>query len=479
MNRESSIPELVSLSARDVQSLLLKGEVSPLDLLDVLEARILEIDGKINALPTLCFERARKMAKVINPAESILGGLPVAIKDLKDVSGVRTTYGSGIYRDNVPDRSDILVEHIEENGGVVYAKSNTPEFGTGANTYNYVLGETRNPWNTDMSVAGSSGGAAAALASGTAWLAQGSDMGGSLRNPASFCGIVGMRPTVGRVATDLGSSVTNTLSTCGPMARNVADLALLFDAMCGHEPSVPLSLPAPMTPFFDAARSPHLPGKIAFSMDLGITPVDPEVRVVVSRAVDSLSDAGYQIIEANPDFSGLHEIFHVLRAHDYAAGLGTLLAKHEDELNPNVAWNIREGLKLTVEDINQAEAARVALVSRVQAFFSEYPVLLSPATIVPPYPVSQDHVAQCDGHQFDNYYQWLAIAYAFTTALCPALSLPCGFTRNRLPVGLQIAAATQADATVIAAAAEIEQILDLDMSIPINPRPPGGTGSEK
>jgi amidase len=263
------------------------------------------------------------------------------------------------------------------------------------------------------------------------------------------------------------------------MARNVTDLALLFDAMCEHEPSVPLSLPAPVTPFGDAARSPLLPGKIAFSMDLGITPVDPEVRMVVSRAMDSLSDAGYQVVETHPDFSGLDEIFHVLRAQNYAAGLGYLLEKHEGELNPNVAWNIREGLKLTVEDINQAEAARVALVSRVQTFFSEYPVLLTPATIVPPYPVSQDHVAECDGHPFDNYYQWLAIAYAFTTALCPALSLPCGFTRNRLPVGLQIAAATQADATVIAAAAKIEQILELDMSIPINPRPPGGTGSEQ
>jgi amidase len=263
------------------------------------------------------------------------------------------------------------------------------------------------------------------------------------------------------------------------MARNVTDLALLFDAMCEHEPSVPLSLPAPVTPFGDAARSPLLPGKIAFSMDLGITPVDPEVRMVVSRAMDSLSDAGYQVVETHPDFSGLDEIFHVLRAQNYAAGLGYLLEKHEGELNPNVAWNIREGLKLTVEDINQAEAARVVLVSRVQTFFSEYPVLLSPATIVPPYPVSQDHVAECDGHLFGNYYQWLAIAYAFTTALCPALSLPCGFTRNRLPVGLQIAAATQADATVIAAAAKIEQILELDMSIPINPRPPGGTGSEQ
>ena len=465
------MPDPIRLSASEVHHLLVNREISPLELLDLLEARITEIDGEINALPTLCFDRARERAKMINPAETILGGLPVAIKDLYDVSGVRTTYGSSVYRKFVPDESNILVKHFENNGGVVYAKSNTPEFGTGANTYNTVLGVTLNPWNTKMSVAGSSGGAAAALASGTAWLAQGSDMGGSLRSPASFCGIVGMRPTVGRVATDLGNTVINTLSTCGPMARNVADLALLLDAMCGHEPSVPLSLPAPPTPFRDAARNGQLPEKIAFSMDLGITPVDPEVREIISRAIDIISNSGCQVVETRPDFTGLHDIFHVLRAHNYAADLGSLLDSHEIELNPNVAWNIREGLQLSVDDLNRAQASRVALVRRTQAFFLEYPILLCPSTIVPPYPVVQDHVAECDGHQFDNYYQWLAIAYAFTTALCPALSLPCGFTDSGLPVGLQIASATYADAKVISAAAEIEKILSLNSGVPINPRP--------
>ena len=206
-------------------------------------------------------------------------------------------------------------------------------------------------------------------------------------------------------------------------------------------------------------------------MDLGITPVDPEVREIISRTIDIISNSGCQVVETRPDFTGLHDIFHVLRAHDYAAGLGSLLDSHEAELNPNVAWNIREGLQLSVDDLNRAQASRVALVRRTQAFFLEYPILLCPSTIVPPYPVVQDHVAECDGHQFDNYYQWLAIAYAFTTALCPALSLPCGFTDSGLPVGLQIASATYADATVISAAAEIEKILSLNSDVPINPRP--------
>jgi amidase len=462
--------ELIQKSALEILELLRNSEINSLDLLDALENRIEQVDGEINALPTLCFDRARLHAKSVDPHKTTLGGLPVAIKDLEDVSGVKTTYGCKLYENHIPENSDILVSHLESNGGIVYAKSNTPEFGTGGNTTNYVFGTTRNPWNTKMSVAGSSGGAAAALASGTAWLAQGSDMGGSLRNPASFCNIVGMRPSVGRIATNMGGNVSNTLSTNGPMARNVPDLALLMDAMCGHEPAAPLSLPAPDTPFLESALSAKLPNKIAFSMNLGITPVDPQVRNVITSTIDTLSDAGYQIDECHPDFSGLNDIFHTLRAHSYATGLADLLDKHEDDLHPNVVWNIKQGMKLSVEDIVKAEAERVALVKRSQAFFSDYAILLTPATITPPYPLTQNHVAECDGHEFDNYYQWLSIAYSFTTALCPALSLPCGFSESGLPIGLQIASGTYQDAMVISAAAKIEQLLDMNTTLPIDPR---------
>ncbi len=467
---QDDIPELIQKSALEILKLLRRSEINALDLLDALETRIEDVDGQINALPTLCFDRARLYAKSVDPHKTILGGLPVAIKDLEDVSGVRTTYGCKLYENHIPENSDILVSHLETNGGIVYAKSNTPEFGTGGNTTNYVLGTTRNPWNTEMSVAGSSGGAAAALATGTAWLAQGSDMGGSLRNPASFCNIVGMRPSVGRIATNMGDNVSNTLSTNGPMARNVPDLALLMDAMCGHEHADPLSLPAPHSSFQKSALSAQLPKKIAFSMDLGITPVDPQVRNVITSVIDTLSDAGYQIEECHPDFSGLNDIFHTLRAHSYSTGLGELLDKHEDKIHPNVAWNIKQGMRLCLEDIVKAESERVALVKRSQAFFNDYAILLTPATITPPYPLTQNHVEECDGHKFDNYYQWLSIAYSFTTALCPALSLPCGFSESGLPVGLQIASGTFQDASVISAAARIEQILNLNTTLPINPR---------
>ena len=245
--------DLIRNTACRVVAKLRNGDVTPLDLLDALEKRISEVDGKVNALPILCFDRARDHAKRLmkKPASErgLLAGLPVPIKDLTDVAGVRNTQGSPIFEDNIPDRSDILVERLEDNGAVVYARSNTPEFGAGANTFNEVFGATLNPWDTSRSAAGSSGGAAAALASGTAWLAHGSDMGGSLRSPASFCGVVGLRPSIGRVAHTPKFKVDRTLGVQGPMARNVEDLALLLDAMSGEHPADPLSLPAIATSF--------------------------------------------------------------------------------------------------------------------------------------------------------------------------------------------------------------------------------------
>src|SRR3982074_800762 len=266
---------LIQATACAIVDKLNSGEVTPLDLLDVLEKRIAEVDGKVNALPTLCFDRARTHAKTLmkKPAgdRGMLAGMPVPIKDLTNVEGVLTTQGSPIYKNNIPARSDLLVEHLESNGGVIYAKSNTPEFGAGANTFNEVFGATRNPWDLSRSAAGSSGGAAAALATGTAWLAHGSDMGGSLRNPASFCGVVGLRPSIGRVAHTLVAQIDRNITVHGPMARNVEDLALLLDAMSGEHPADPLSLPLLPVSFLSAARCHARPKRSAYSPDLGIT----------------------------------------------------------------------------------------------------------------------------------------------------------------------------------------------------------------
>jgi amidase len=466
---------LIRSTACTLVEQLNSGDVTPLDLLDALEKRIAEVDGKTNALPTLCFDRARNHAKALMqkpPGErGLLAGMPIPIKDLTNVAGVRTTQGSPIYKDTVPERSDILVELLESNGGVIYAKSNTPEFGAGANTFNEVFGATRNPWDLSRSAAGSSGGAAVALATGMAWLAHGSDMGGSLRNPASFCGVVGMRPSIGRVPHTPAAKIDRNLGVQGPMARNVEDLALLLDAMSGEHPADPLSLPRLPTSFLSAARSGQRPKRVAYSPDLGITPVDPEVAAITRKAALRFAEAGAIVEEAHPDLHEAHECFHVLRAFDFAISKAALLRNKRDQLKPEVIWNIEEGLKLSVEQIERAEAQRVAMTMRTIEFFKSYDLLLTPATIVAPFPVEDRYVAECAGQKFNNYVEWLGIVYAITLACCPALSLPCGFTASGLPVGLQMVASPRGEAGLLVSAKALEDILGVHGTIPIDPRP--------
>jgi amidase len=466
---------LVHATACAIVDKLNSGDVTPLDLLDALEKRIAEVDGQVNALPTLCFDRARTRARELmkKPVgdRGLLAGMPVPIKDLTNVEGVLTTQGSPIYRDNVPARSDIVVERLESNGGLIYAKSNTPEFGAGAHTFNEVFGATRNPWDLSRSSAGSSGGAAVALATGMAWLAHGTDMGGSLRNPASFCGVVGMRPSIGRVAHTPAAKIDRNLTVHGPMARTIEDLALLLDAMSGEHPADPLSLPLLPTSFLSAARSGKRPKRVAYSPDLGITPVDPEVAAITRKAAMRFAEAGAIVEEAHPDLREAHECFHVLRAFDFAITKAALLRTKRDQLKPEVIWNIEEGLKLTVEQLERAEAQRVAMSARTLEFFNTYDLLLTPATIVAPFPIEHRYVAECAGKKFDNYVEWLAIVYAITLACCPALSLPCGFTASGLPVGLQVVAPPRGEAQLLAGAKVLEDILGVRGTTPIDPRP--------
>ncbi|MBC7578404.1 MAG: amidase [Tardiphaga sp.] len=470
----ASDQQLIKATACAIVDQLNAGTVTPLELLDALEARIAEVDDKVNALPTLCFDRARRFATELMKkplgSRGILAGLPVPIKDLTAVAGVRTTQGSRIFQDTIPARSNLLVERLEENGALIYAKSNTPEFGAGANTFNDVFGATLNPWDLSRSAAGSSGGAAAALASGTAWLAHGSDMGGSLRNPASFCGVVGMRPSIGRVAISPSVAIARTLSVQGPMARNVEDLALMLDAMSGEHPADPLSLPLLPDTFRAAARSGRKPKRVAYSPDLGITPVDPEVVAITRQAALRFEEAGVIVEGAHPDLREAHECFHVLRAYDFALSKARLLGEKRDMLKPEVIWNIEEGLKLKVTDIGRAEGQRVAMATRAYEFFQTYDLLLCPATIVPPFPIEQRYLAECNGTTFENYVQWLAIVYAITLICCPAMSLPCGFTSRGLPVGLQIVGPPRGEAALLAGSRVLEDILGLRGSTPIDPR---------
>ena len=462
--------ELIKLSAREVHRLLRGNDISPLQLLDALEERIAEVDEAVNAVPTLCFDRARERAQSRDFSTLPLAGIPVAIKDLIAVAGVRTTWGSMAYRDHVPETSDLLVERIEAAGGIVYAKTNTPEFGAGANTFNDVFGFTRNPWNTALSAAGSSGGSAVALATGMAWLATGSDLGGSLRNPASFCAVAGLRPSQGRVASDPGNLAFNHMAVDGPMARNVADLALLLDVMAGYDARDPMSLDDPASSFEENALQRQVPPRIAFSADLGVTPVDPEVAQICERAAMRFSELGAIVEHDHPDFSGLQEVFQVHRAMSYAASYGPLLEANRSIFKPEIVWNVEQGLALTADEIMAAMVTRSQIYERAQRFFAQTDLILTPATVVPPYPVEQRFVERIGDYKFSNYIEWCSIAYAFTVIGAPALSIPCGFTQSGLPVGLQIVAAPRQEARLLSAALAFEELAGICPQLPIDPR---------
>ena len=479
---------LIYKTATEIKVLLDSGDITPLDLLDAVEARIAACDPAVNALPILCFERARKHAKRLQDASPAmrgrLMGIPVAIKDLEPVEGVRSTWGSPIYSDFVPAASDCMVDMIEREGGIVYAKSNTPEFGAGANTFNEVFGRTLNPWDTSKSCAGSSGGSAVALATGAAWLATGSDLGGSLRNPASFCSVVGFRPSAGRVAhgaggpgaypAEFGGMPSQPFSVAGPMARNVPDVALLLDAMVGVHPGDSQSMPREAGSYVDAVKAAlsgqHLPRlRVAFSPDLGVTPVDPEIARICEAAALEFESLGCSVEYAQPDFSDMEDIFQTNRAMMFYVSQKNMLKMHRDKLKPEVIWNIEKASEVSMDDIERVENARGAYLRRATDFFDQYDLLLSPATIVPPYPAEQRFVESCEGVMFDNYIQWCSIAYAITITGFPAMSVPGGFTQNGLPVGLQMVAGPRQEAALLAAAARYEQLTGLAGKVPIEP----------
>lgn len=468
--------DLIRMTARQAVALLEKREVSPLELIDAALARIEEVDGAVNALPVRCPERARDHARRLMaqgaPADrrGWLAGLPLAIKDSMDVAGVRSTHGSPIFADHVPERSDFQVEALERSGGIVLARSNAPEFAAGSNTFNEVFGKTRNPWNTAMTCGGSSGGAAVALATGEVWLANGSDLGGSLRIPASFCSVVGLRPSAGLVPHGPGANAFDGLGVAGPMARNVADLALMLDAMAAFDPRDPLSVEPPTQPFLTAALAPKPPRRVGYSADLGFLPVEREVRALCAAAVQRLAERGIAVEERAPDFSGAAEIFQTLRAVRFAAGFAPLLREHRARIKPDVIWNIEKGLALDGEAVGRALRERSALYNRVAGFFAEYDLLVSPAVILPPFDIERRYVEEVEGHRFDNYVDWLGMSYAVTLTGCPALSLPCGFTRSGLPVGLQLVGRPRGEAALLAAAAFLEEQFGLAGKVPLDPR---------
>jgi len=371
----------------------------------------------------------------------------------------------------VPDRSDYLVEAIEAAGGVVFAKSNTPEFQAGANTFNEVFGRTLNPWDMRRSAAGSSGGAAVAVATGMAHIAQGSDNACSVRFPAAFCGVVGLRPSPGLIPEGPSRLPHQVLSVIGPIARSVADIGLGLDAMARFDPRDPRTTPLAAGPYRRAAKAPRRPLRAAFSMDLGgIARVSGEVRAVVEAAVARLAAAGLDIVEDAPDFRRARDAFLPIRAFQFAAEYHDALDRHRDRLKPEVVWNIEEGLKLTAADLARAELARAAVRAAAVGFIDVNGVLITPTAPVAPYPVEQRYVDEIDGGKLATYIDWLVLGYAITVTGCPAISIPCGFTADGLPVGLQLVGSPYGEAELLATAAWCETVLGVSLKTPIEPR---------
>ena len=437
-----------------------------LSAVEVMEAHLRQIERinpKVNAIVTLTPEEAMDAAcdadeRLARGGEvGPLHGLPIAHKDLVPTKDMRTTFGSRVYRDHIPDHDALIVERLREAGAILIGKTNTPEFGAGSQTFNEVFGETKNPYDPTKTCGGSSGGAAVSLACGMLPIADGSDVGGSLRNPASFCNVVGMRPSVGRVPSWPGVAAWFPLAVEGPMARTVDDVALMLSAMVGQDPRSPVSLPEPGEAFANPPERDFSGIRVAWSQDLGGLPVDPCVTAVLEEARPVFEGLGCIVEEGEPDFSGADEIFLSWRAWHYELSYGHLLDEHRGDMKETVVWNIEEGRKLTGPQLGRAEMKRTELYHRVRKFMDSHEFLVLPVSQVPPFDIEQPYVTEINGIKMANYIEWMKSCYYITVTGLPAISVPCGFTPEGLPVGVQIVGRYRDDLGVLQIACAFER----------------------
>jgi amidase len=454
--------ELWELPATEAVGRLRRRDVSPLEMVEAAALRIAIVEPQLNALPIRFLDVARAEARAyrheVSDHPGWLAGLPIAVKDYNDVDGQLTTYGSPIYAENVAAADDRTVATLRGNGAIPLAKSNVPEF-AGSHTFNPVWGVTRNPWDLGCTAGGSSGGAAAALAAHEVWLANGSCLGGSLRIPASFCGVVGLRPSPGVVPRGDGLPAFDSLWVDGPMARTVPDLALMLDAMADLTRHDPLSRPVPAGGYQKAMHQGRPPRRIGFSADLGLRKVDPEVAAVCADAAARCAGMGSAVEQAAPDFSGAIDCFEVLRALLFADVRGDLLPSERRRINPDIVWNIEKGLTLGAGEIIAARRTRHRLFHEVARFFDEYDLLVCPTVAVSPFPVEQRFPTEIAGEKLTTYIDWMFLTFVVTLTGCPAISLPCGLTKDGLPIGLQLVGRPHGDADLLGHARLVEQTL--------------------
>jgi amidase len=466
--------DLCFTAATDLLRLYRARRVSPLEVMEAVLARIDAVNPTLNAYVTLARESALAAARRATVALKrkaalpILHGIPVSIKDLTATKGIRTTKGSKIFEHHVPDEDALIVERLKAAGAIVVGKTNTPEFGAGANTFNAVFGPTRNPWNPALTCGGSSGGAAVALATGMGPLAQGSDLGGSLRIPAAFCGVVGFRTTPGLVPVYPRDVAWDSLSVSGPMARTVADIALMLSAIAGPDDRAPLSYDVDTRQFARAVKAPSIKGwRVAWTPDLnGLIPVDAEVARIAEEATRVFRSLGARVETASPDFSEVNDIVLSTRGLSFVANYARHLPEWKSQMQKGLVWNIEQGLSLTPQQIARGEICRTELWHRVRTFMLSRDLLVLPTVAVQPFPVEQPYPTEINGKPLEHYTQWFFLTYGITVTGLPAISVPCGFTRGGLPVGLQIVGRRRREAAVLRAAAAFEAAMPWADKIP-------------
>jgi amidase len=427
-------------TASELAAGLRDGTFSARDVIAAHLARIEAVNPRVNAIVTLVDpEQALAAADAADRARArgeplgVLHGLPLAVKDLEETAGLRTTYGSPLFADHVPDADSLMVARLKGAGGIIIGKTNTPEFGAGSQTFNRVFGATRNPYDLARTPGGSSGGAAAAVAAGMLPVADGSDLGASVRNPAAFCNLVSLRPTAGRIPDPGPGDLWNPLAVLGPIGRSVDDLALFLQAVAGPDPRDPLSLQDPSETFAADLRADPRGLRIAWSRDVGGLPVDPEITRVLETQRAVFESLGCVVEDAEPDFAGADEAFETLRALGYA-GMAPIL----DDLKPDLAENVRIGLRLTGPQVSRGLALRTEVFQRMAAFLERYDALAAPVTQVPPYPVEVEWPREVAGTPMGSYIEWFRSCSRITVTTHPAMSVPAGFTADGLPVGLQL-----------------------------------------
>lgn len=467
----NDINNLWKKSAEEVLNLLKKKEIKLEELVSSNLQRIEEINPIVNAIVTLCRDEAEFLIKN-KKAEfknTLLKGVPVLIKDNTDVKDVKTTYGSELYSEHIPKESDLVVETLKKRGAIIIGKTNIPEFAAGSHTYNKLFGSTKNPWNLSLSAGGSSGGSAVALATGMAWFATGTDLGGSLRNPSSWCGIVGLRPTPGLVPQGPFSFSLSNLSVNGPMARNVTDLSLFLDGMVTHNKRDPFSFKKSDVSYYkNISEASKKAFNIGFTEDFGVFPCDREIREMTKYTMKLIESLGHNVFDEYPNVDEAEEAFQILRAYLFYSNYKFLLNKKDGLVKEEILWNIKKGKSLSIDHLVKAENIRKDIYQKTQVFFEKFDFLVVPSSVVTPFDIKETWVKNVEGKKLNNYVSWLMIAAAVSLTGCPSIAIPTSFSKKGAPIGVQVIAPPHEEKKLLQFVKTIEEEINISSMIPKN-----------